>query len=103
MLHMVLVTESVASACRNEGNVLSGSIQQQGLAGLAAHAIVVSDRSDQSGVSCSGDQASLNRQSSSSSRKRDAPGPSLSPEKQGASGMPHEPFTPQILLVGTSP
>ncbi|DBB18106.1 TPA: hypothetical protein ACH3X3_003084 [Trebouxia sp. C0006] len=52
-----------------------------------ARADVATDRSDQSGASCSGDHT-LDRPHSGSRRKRDAPGSSVSPEKERGTGGP---------------
>ena len=64
-----------------------------------ARADVATDRSDQSGASCSGDHT-LDRPHSGSRRKRDAPGSSVSPEKErGTGGFPHiTAGNPQTLL-----
>lgn len=52
-----------------------------------ARADVATDRSDQCGASCSGDHTQ-DRPHSGSRRKRDAPGSSVSPEKQRGTGGP---------------
>ena len=65
-----------------------------------ARADVATDRSDQSGASCSGDHTQ-DRPHSGSRRKRDAPGSSVSPEKQrGTGGFLHGAAgNPQTLLA----
>ncbi|DBA87458.1 hypothetical protein WJX77_001718 [Trebouxia sp. C0004] len=67
---------AATKAERNGGQAACNSSQS-----TPARADVATDRSDQSGATCSGDQ-SQDRPHSGSRRKRDAPGSSVSPEKQ---------------------
>ncbi len=83
-LKTVMVPDHPQPACRDGGQAASNSSQS-----TPACADVATDRSDQSGASCSGDHTQ-DRPHSGSRRKRDAPGSSVSPEKQrGTGGFPH--------------
>lgn len=76
-------TAIIIVACRH------GSISDQSEhRGRAASAVVASDQPDQHVAPCSEAQPRYAGSGSNGSRKRDAPGPSLSPDKPDPHGLP---------------
>jgi len=94
-LKTVMIPDHPLAACRDGSQAACNSSQSTparadvACADVAradvARADVATDRSDQSGASCSGDHTQ-DRPHSGSRRKRDAPGSSVSPEKQRGTG-----------------
>lgn len=83
-LKTVMLPDHSQATCRDGSQAACNSSHS-----TPACADVATDRSDQSGASCSGDQTQ-DRPHSGSRRKRDAPGSSVSPEKQrGTGGFPY--------------
>ena len=68
-----------------DDHAMPASSQQAGYGAATARAAVACDRADQLGTCCMTDQPGP--VGASSSRKRDAPGPCLSPDKSGPNGM----------------
>ena len=83
-LKTVMTADHPQAVCRGGSQAACNSSQS-----TPVRADVATDRSDQSGASCSGDHTQ-DRPHSGSRRKRDAPGSSVSPEKhRGTGGFLH--------------